>query len=73
MLLPKGKLLTLGPFFYRIMMIFCATIQFTQKAAELGKTKLHTNKESYDFKISPNIPTVYVMLYINEEKLHVLL
>jgi hypothetical protein len=39
-------------------MIFCATIQLTQKAAELGQTKLDTNKETYDFTILPNIPKI---------------
>jgi len=32
-----------------------------------------TKKESYDFKISPNIPTVYVLLCTTDEKFHVLL
>ena len=58
MLLSKRKLLTLGPFLYRIVMIFCATIQFTQKAAELGQTKLDTNKETYDFTILPNMQKI---------------
>jgi hypothetical protein len=44
-----------------------------KKTTEQHKAKLHDNKESYDFQVSTNIPTIHAMLYPTEEKFHVLM
>jgi hypothetical protein len=48
------------------------TVPFIEKAAELGKTKLHAKKESCDFLIFTYIPRVCVM-FSGAEKFHVLI
>jgi hypothetical protein len=61
------KLLTSGSLFYKISTIFGATSPFTQRATQLGKTKLCANSESYDFQISSEIPTLNIIHTVCKE------